>query len=175
MRMRIVAVLAACGGLALAGGTVPALAAPAGHAVRPATTTYYGIQEDQGLCLNAEGSTSGSKVDLEECNPEDTLQVWSLGTHGALVNEGSRLCLSPEDDSKGKPNTDGDQVEVAACNSSSYQDWLYESLSYVNDYASLCLEAVNNTKVNPADPGDNVVIDGCTGNPNQEWLTNVNA
>ncbi|MFD0638908.1 ricin-type beta-trefoil lectin domain protein [Catenulispora yoronensis] len=74
----------------------------------------------QGGCLdiNANATTSGTKVQLWTCNGGGN-QQWTPGANGSLVNPQSGLCL----DDPGSSTSTGIQLQIWSCNGTNAQRW----------------------------------------------------
>jgi hypothetical protein len=153
-------------------------AGPAAATVRPGfITNAYA-----GLCLDAESDGGGNpaqygdQVQLWECNDEPQ-QTWSFSDNPnvgwePIVNGYGRLCLDAETDNGGKPNQNGDKVQLYACTGSVQQQWRYDTANHrlINRYAGLCLDAkTESATVNAGWNGDKVQLWSCSGAFNQRW------
>jgi len=78
-----------------------------------------GTVHTEGLCLEASAASKGSSVELDTCNNTDTLQQWTAGTTGSLVNTGSGMCLADPSSSQA-PNT---TLLIWPCDNGSEQNW----------------------------------------------------
>jgi hypothetical protein len=84
------------------------------------------------------------------------------------------ICLDAENDAGGKPNRDGDRVQVWECNAQAQQGWHFWELSFdryyvQNDFAGLCLDAENDGASSPYNWGDKVQLWTCNGQEQQIW------
>ncbi|MCM2416813.1 ricin-type beta-trefoil lectin domain protein [Streptomyces sp. RKAG293] len=71
-----------------------------------------------GKCLDAAGTSAGSKVDINTCNGS-TAQQWTLNANGSITGTQSGLCL----DVTGAATANGSPVGLWNCTGSSNQKW----------------------------------------------------
>jgi hypothetical protein len=91
-----------------------------GTAAQDWTLATNGIIQDNGLCLDAAGTGSGSLVTLATCSSA-TNEVWTAGSSYSLVNKASGLCLDDPAPSGKQPN--GNQLIISGCTGASIQQW----------------------------------------------------
>jgi hypothetical protein len=80
----------------------------------------------EGLCLEAGADAQAASVQLDTCNSSDTLQQWTAGTTGSLVNTGSGLCLADP----GSNQARGATLIIWTCDNGPEQDWASQTTGH---------------------------------------------
>ncbi len=77
----------------------------------------------EGLCLQASAATNGSSVTFNTCNSGSTLQQWTAGTTGSLVNTASGMCLADP----AANQTRDTALMIWTCDNGAEQNWAAQS------------------------------------------------
>jgi hypothetical protein len=122
-----------------------------------------------GRCLSVVGggTSSGTLVDLENCNNSGA-QNWTQQGSGTLVNPQSGLCLTDP----GGSTTNGTQLDIETCSGATSQKfWVTYPHQPIAAPAGKCVDVVGN---NNGGNGTNVDIWDCLHEAaDQDWLHNA--
>jgi hypothetical protein len=136
------------------------------------STTYYRIENEDHLCLDAKSQhypSDGDRVQLWPCNRNrEQLWHWSSST-GNIFNIDSDYCLDAN--SKEYPNNH-DAIQLWICNDNPEQVWdNVQKVSFQRIYNNggfrHCLDA---NSVGYGRKGDSVQLWDCNVNSEQQWI-----
>jgi serine/threonine protein kinase len=136
--------------------TASTLSAPG----RPESSVVRSDLSNKCVDIRGGGDTAGSRiVQMWPCSAAPS-QVWRWAPDGTLQSQGR--CLDLRDGS----TQDGTTVQLATCDGSSGQQWIFTpGRDVVNPRSDKCLD-IRNT--NPADRA-RLQVWACRGTPNQKW------
>jgi serine/threonine protein kinase len=136
--------------------TASTLSAPG----RPESSVVRSDLSNKCVDIRGGGDTAGSRiVQMWPCSAAPS-QVWRWVPDGTLQSQGR--CLDLRDGS----TQDGTTVQLATCDGSSGQQWIFTpGRDVVNPRSGKCLD-IRNT--NPADRA-RLQVWACRGTPNQKW------
>ncbi|QMU70137.1 LamG-like jellyroll fold domain-containing protein [Streptacidiphilus sp. P02-A3a] len=77
----------------------------------------------EGLCLQASATAKDSLVTFDTCNSGNTLQQWTAGTTGSLVNTASGMCLADPSANQTRDTA----LLIWTCDNGPEQDWASQS------------------------------------------------
>jgi hypothetical protein len=129
-----------------------------------------------GLCVQEDGTASGSGLELEPCNPSNAAQIWSPAGFvnplplAAYKNGASSLCM----DDPGGSKTPGTFADVEGCTGTLQQEVTYSPASQALSTEGLCLDANGGQEYTPGDQLDFYTCYGGSGEPSQAWTVNAN-
>lgn len=120
------------------------------------------ISVESGLCVQEVGSTSGSLLQLQNCDSTNSAQIWGPFTVKAYKNTASSLCL----DDPGASTTPSTFADVEACSGAAQQAFAYDSITGTMIAEGLCLDSYGGGNT----PGTQLDLYTChAGYPSQQW------
>jgi Ricin-type beta-trefoil lectin domain len=133
-----------------------------GQASWPAHSQITG--QGSGLCLDttSEGTTMGSRVEIDPCN-SSTTQIWTLNSAGELQQEASGLCLNVIEGA----TSEGSLLQLWTCTGTPNELWNLSLNGELEGAGSgLCLNVVGGATA----AGTPVQLWSCAGTtPNEVW------
>lgn len=123
------------------------------------------VSGESGLCVQADGTTGGDQLELENCDASNQAQAWGLQNVKAYKNAASNLCL---DDPNGT-TTPSTFADVEACGQGAQQQFTYDSLTGTLIAEGLCADSYGGGNT----PGTKLDLYTChAGYSSQEWTLN---
>ncbi|WP_377267601.1 ricin-type beta-trefoil lectin domain protein [Peterkaempfera sp. SMS 1(5)a] len=120
------------------------------------------VSGESGLCVQENGTASGSQLALQTCDTTNTAQAWAVQTVRAYKNGASGLCL---DDPNGS-TTAGVFADVEGCSGAAQQQFTSNSLTGALSTEGLCADSYGGG----SSPGTKVDLYLCqTGFPSRQW------
>jgi hypothetical protein len=127
------------------------------------------ITYDTSYCLSlaGNGTTSGTKAELDTCASGNAGQQWGTRANDEIENPASGLCLTNPDGT-----TNGTQLDITACAATADQTWTIQPVRPASTGAitskitsSKCIDDTSDATSN----GNDIQIWDCLGDSAQDW------
>ncbi|HET8894856.1 MAG TPA: ricin-type beta-trefoil lectin domain protein [Gaiellaceae bacterium] len=126
------------------------------------------VSVESGLCVQENGTASGSQLALQTCNASNQAQDWAGLTVQPFVDGASSLCMTDP----GGSTTPGTFADVEACGGGAKQEFTYNPVTGTVITAGLCMDSYGGG----SSPGTKVDLYTCLGpgHPSQVWTLTGN-